>query len=57
MVEEDITPLISEKNNIDTVKKTEKKQASNKTIDTPKSNKTDKVKSIDKKGLLKELTQ
>ena len=43
-----ITPPISEKNNIDAVKKTEKSQASNKTVDTPRRNKTDKVKPIDK---------
>ena len=45
---EDITPLMSEKNKIDTVKKTEKSQAYNKTVHTPRSNKTDKANSIDK---------
>ena len=43
-----ITSPISEKKNIDTVNKTEKSQASNKTVDTSKSNKTDTGKSIDK---------
>ena len=33
---------------IDTVNKTEKSQESNKKVDTPKVNKTEKVKSIDK---------
>ena len=48
VVEEAITPPISSKNKIDTVKRTEKSQASNKAVETPKRNKTDKVKSIDK---------
>ena len=48
VVKESTTPPISAKNNIDTVKKTEKSQASNKTVDTPKINKTDTVKSLDK---------
>ena len=48
LVKEAITPPISEKNNIDTFNKTEKSKASNKTVDKLKSNKTDKVKSIDK---------
>ena len=47
-MEEAITPPISEKKKIGTVKKTEKSQASNKTVDTPKINKTNTVKSIDK---------
>ena len=50
MVEEAITPTISEKNKIDTVNKTEKSQASNEAEDAPKSNKNDKVKSLDKSG-------
>ena len=48
VVEESITPPISVKNKIDTFNKTDKPQASNKTVDTPKSNKTDTVKSLDK---------
>ena len=48
MVKEAITPPISAKKMINTFNKTEKSQASNKTVDTPKSIKTDKVKSIDK---------
>ena len=47
-MKEAITHHISEKKKIDTVNKTDKSQASNKTVDIPKSNKTDKVKSIDK---------
>ena len=47
-MEEAITPPISDKNKIDTVRKTEKSQVSSKTVDTPKSNKTDTVKSLDK---------
>ena len=46
VVKESITPPIPAKKKIDTVKKTEKSQASNKIVDTPRSNKTDKVKSI-----------
>ena len=42
-MEEAITPYISGKK-IDTVKKLEKPQASNKTVDKPKRNKTDTVK-------------
>ena len=41
------TTPISEKKKIDKVNKTEKSQALKK-VDTPRSNKTDKVKSIDK---------
>ena len=48
MVKKGIAPPISAKNEIDTVNKTEKSQASSKTVDTPKSNKTDNDKSIDK---------
>ena len=48
VVKEAITPTISAKNNIDTVNKTEKSQAFNRTVDKFKSNKTYKVKSIDK---------
>ena len=44
VVEEAITPPISAKRKIDTVNKTEKSQASNKTVDTPISNKNDTVK-------------
>ena len=47
VVKEAITPPIA-KNNIKTVNKTEKSQASNKTVDTSSSNKSDKVKSLDK---------
>ena len=36
------------KKKIDTVKKTDKSQASNKTLDTPISNESGKVKSLDK---------
>ena len=36
------------KTNVDTVNRREKSQASNKTVDTPILNKTDKVQSIDK---------
>ena len=46
-MEESITPPISEKKKIDTVNKTEKSQASNKTVNTPKSNKIDTGKSLD----------
>ena len=42
LVKKAITPPISAKNNIETVNKTEKSQASNKTVDTPISNKSDK---------------
>ena len=48
VVKEAITTTISSKKIMDTVKKTEKSQASNKTVDTPKINKTDTVKSLDK---------
>ena len=48
VVKESINPPISSKKKIDTVKKTDKSQVSNKTVDTPRSNKTDKVKSLDK---------
>ena len=41
VVRESINPPISAKNKIDTVNKTEKSQASNKTVDTPRSNKTE----------------
>ena len=47
VVKESITPPISGKK-IDTVNRTDRSNASNKTVDTPKSNKTDKVRSIDK---------
>ena len=48
VLEEDITTPISTKQKIDAVNKTEKSQAFNKTLDTPKANKTDTVKSLDK---------
>ena len=48
VVKETITPPITEKKDIDTVDKKEKSQVYNKTIDTPKRNKTYEVKSIDK---------
>ena len=47
-MKEAITPPISAKKKIDTVNKTEKSQAPNKAVDATKSNKTDKVKSINK---------
>ena len=43
VVEEAITPLISQKK-IETVNKTEISQTSNKIVDAPRRNKTDKVK-------------
>ena len=46
MVKEAINPPISAKRKIDKVKKTEKLQASNESVNTPRINKTDKVKSI-----------
>ena len=42
VVKEFITPTNSAKKDIDTVNKTEKAQASNKTVDTPKGKKIDK---------------
>ena len=45
VVKEAITPPISKKN-IDTVNKKQKSQESNKTVDTPKINKSEKVKSL-----------
>ena len=47
MVKEDITPPIA-KNNIDTVNKTKKPQASKRKKDKSISNKSDKGKSFDK---------
>ena len=47
-MEEAITPPILAKKKIYTVNKIEKSQACNKTVDSPKSNKTDTVKSLDK---------
>ena len=47
-MKENITPPITAKKKIDTINKIEKSQASNKTVDTPRINKTDKVKSLDK---------
>ena len=44
VVDEAITTPIPTKNKINTVKKTEKSQASNKTVDTPKKHKTYTVK-------------
>ena len=46
-MKESITPPIA-KNNIDTVNKTDKSQASNKKVDTSSSNKYYKGKSLDK---------
>ena len=40
VVEEAITPPISEKNKIDKVNKTKRSQASNKTVNTHRNNKT-----------------
>ena len=48
VVQESINPPISSKKKIETVNRTEKSQASNKIVDTPKINKTDTVKSLDK---------
>ena len=48
VVKEAITPPNLAKKKIDTVNKTEKSQASNKTVDAPRGNKTYKVKSMDK---------
>ena len=48
MVKAAITPPISEENKIDTINKTEKSQASNKKVDAHKSNKSDKLKPMDK---------
>ena len=48
MAKEAITPPISPKKKIDTVNKIEKPKASKTIGDTPRNNKTDKVKSIDK---------
>ena len=48
MAKEAIIIPISAKNNIDTVNKTDKSKASNKEVDKTKSNKTDKVKLLDK---------
>ena len=45
-MEEDITPTISAKQKIYTAKKTERSKASNKTVYTPKINKTDTVTSL-----------
>ena len=47
-MKEAVTPTISSKNNIDKFNKKEKSQASNKTVDTPQNNKTEKFQSIDK---------
>ena len=56
-MKESINTPISVKNNIDTVNETKKSQASNKTVDTPKINKTEKLIQYINQGLLKELTQ
>ena len=48
LVKESITPPISTKNKIDKINKTERLQASNKTVYTPRSNKINKVKSLHK---------
>ena len=47
-MEEAITPPLSTKKKIGTVNKTEKSQAPNKAVDTPKVNKTYTVKSLNK---------
>ena len=47
-MEEAIATPISSKRNIGTFNKTEKLQASNKTLDAPRINKTDTVKLLDK---------
>ena len=57
VVEEAITSPISEKKKIDTVNKIDKSQASNETVDTPKTNKTDTVKSLYKSSSIQILTQ
>ena len=44
VVKKAINPLISAKKKIDTVNKIDKSQASNKTVDTLRRNKTEKVK-------------
>ena len=48
VVKKAITTPISEKKKIVTVNKTEKSQAFNKAVNTTRSNKTEKIKSIDK---------
>ena len=48
MVKEAITPPISAKRKIKKVSKKDKSQESNKAVDTPKRNKTEKVISLDK---------
>ena len=47
-MKEATNPTVSEKKKIDTVKKTEKSQASKKTVDTSKRNKNDTIKTIHK---------
>ena len=56
-MKEAINTKISSRKKIDTFNKTEKSQAPNKTVDTPRSNKTDKVKSIDKSRSTQRMTQ
>ena len=56
-MEEAITRPISGKEKIDTVRKTEKSKSSNKTVDTPKSNKPTQLNHQINQGLLKELSQ
>ena len=56
VVEEAITPHISTKKKMDTVKKTDKSQASNKTVDTPKINKPTQLNHYINQGLQKEPT-
>ena len=48
VVEEAITPPILAKKKIDTVNKTDKSQASNKTVDISSRNKSEQGKSLDK---------
>ena len=55
VVGKSITSPISVLENIDTVNKTEKSQASNKTVDTSRSNKIDTVLTLINQGLFQEL--
>ena len=48
LIKEANTYPISDKNNIDTVNRTEKSQTSTETVNTSKNNKTDTLNSIDK---------
>ena len=55
-MKEAINNHISSKKKIDTVNKTEKSQASNKTVDKPRSNKPEKLNQWIYQGMIKELT-